>query len=725
MSSIVAWLRIRGGARFNRVLRSAAQQLRDLGRAAQNANQQYGGLGGAMSALADGLPQLSGRTRLFGFAIGTVITAVVLLIPLVVGLGGALVAVVGSLAMATIGAGLFAVALTGVLGAALGSLGIVLFDAMKNFSQVNERFQTWRQAVKAFGPESEQATTAMKRLNAIVGTSGGPLILEAVQTWSQLRDEFSSAMQPVLEKVMIAFLGIFQAIRTLLPTIVKFNDIVVTALGGVLTGWLSFFTSKTFSTSLMLIGQSFAKLSGPLGAGLMNIFRGLLAIVVRMQPFLGPVAAGFEKITAAFADWSATGNLNPFISQFMAWVNLLRAAGALLVTILSGGATAGQSLVASLTTVIEKWNAALSSKGGQGGMTSFFGDSVKMTKSFFKVFAGIMGGIFKFGRALVPIYDVVFKAFAAGWKMLMDALKPAKPFFDNILGPLLKGIADALISSLVGAFKFVIFVIKILAIILGFLGKKLAFLKPVFYILGYAIGLVFGPWILKALGWLGKVSILLKPLAFLFRVWFLQIKLAGWVLGKLLGPLMKVAGWFIAFTIRVFPAWRAIWVKILSFILSLVVRFGSVGARLWNSLKTGFLRAMAGAWDIAHDLAKIFVNPLITLLNRIIPDKIPIPGAPDINLPDNPIPMLGGGGVVAGTGSWITGEAGPELNTLRNGRVTVQPLAAISAPAPSSASLDPGGGKRVIVTKVFLRGRQIAEAVADEAEDDVARRWNG
>jgi hypothetical protein len=725
VNNIIAWLRIRGGARFNRVLRSAADEVRDLARAARDANQQYGGLGGALGALGNVIPNVTGRTRLFGFAIGTVITALILAIPLVVGLGGALVAVTGSLAAAAIGAGLFAGALVGVLGAALGSVGLMLFDAMKNFTDVNERFTTWRNAVKSFGPDSEQAVTALKRLNGVVATSGGPLILEAVQTWQQLRDEFATAMAPVLEKVMVGFLDVFRAIRVLLPTVVKFNDIVVTALGGVLQAWLGYLTSKQLQNSLILIAQSFSKISGPIGIGLLNIFRGLMSLVIRMLPFLNPVAVGFEHITGAFSDWAATGNLNPFISQFMAWVNLLKAAGALLVTILSAGATSGQSLVATLTAVINKWNAALNTGAGQSGMKSFFADSVKMAGAFFKVFAGIIGGIFKFGRMLVPVYSVIFKAFSDGWKMLMDALAPAKPFFDNILGPLLKGIADALIDSLVGAFKLVIFVIKILAIVLGFLGKKLAFLKPVFYVLGYIIGLVFGPWILKLLGTLGKLSMLLRPLAFLFRLWYLQIRVAGWLLGKLLGPLMKVMGWFIAFTIRVFPAWRAIWMKILSFIASLVIRFGSAGARLWNSLKTGFLRAMAGAWDVAKDVAKILINPMINLLNKLIPNKIPIPYGPDIDLPDNPIPMLASGGVVSGMGSWITGEAGPELNTLRNGRVTVQPLAAISTPAPSSATVDPGGGKRVIVTKVFLRGREIAEAVADEAEDDVARRWRG
>jgi hypothetical protein len=84
--------------------------------------------------------------------------------------------------------------------------------------------------------------------------------------------------------------------------------------------------------------------------------------------------------------------------------------------------------------------------------------------------------------------------------------------------------------------------------------------------------------------------------------------------------------------------------------------------------------------------------------------------------------MLAGGGVVSGSGSWITGEAGPEINTLRDGKVSVVPLTPAVKAQGTSATLSPREGKRTIVTKVYLKGRQIAEAVADEVDDENARR---
>jgi hypothetical protein len=60
------------------------------------------------------------------------------------------------------------------------------------------------------------------------------------------------------------------------------------------------------------------------------------------------------------------------------------------------------------------------------------------------------------------------------------------------------------------------------------------------------------------------------------------------------------------------------------------------------------------------------------------------------------IPGLAAGGVVTGVGSWVTGEHGPELNTMAGGRVHVQPLSSGGGGAAGS----PLGGLGDLATAV-------------------------
>jgi hypothetical protein len=724
VNRITAWLRVRDRARFSRDIREAARAIGKLGREARQANRDSGGFGAALGKLGDILKtkKLSGRTRIFGFAIGTVATAAVAAIPVIVGLGGALVALTGSLAAATVGAGLLAVSLGGVLGLALGAVGLAGLNVAKNFAAVNTRFQTWRATVKAFGADSQQAQTALKRLMGIVATNGGPVVLRAVQAWQDLRDAFEQAMAPLTQDMIQGMTQLFGVIKSILPTIALFTRLVFGALKGVVAGWLQFFTSGTFLNGLISVGEAFKVLAGPLGQGFLNIFTGLWSIMIRMLPLLTPIVQGFERITGAFAQWARGANLSPFIAQLRSWWGLLKATGGLLVTILGGGAAAGKSLVDSLTKVLNGWNAFLKTTRGNSQMTAFFADAVSMTKAFAKFMAGLVNVLFKFGRAALPFFTKVFNGIVDGVNMFLDAIKPIGPFWHNVLGPFLLGLAKGVGGNLLGAFKVGIFIIKVFATILGAVGTKLGFLRGTFEFLGKAVGFFFGGAILKLLSRLGELSILLKPLGFLFHVLGIPIRIVAALMARVVGWGSALGRFFLNLASRFIPQAVAALRTLPGFLASLFPKFFQAGKKLWFRLKAGLLSAIGSGLGFAGDIAKGVANAVIGLLNSAIPNKLPIPGAPDIDLPDNPIPKLASGGVVSGTGSWITGEAGPELNTLRNGRVFVQPLPAIAAPGPGVSTMEPGSGHRVFVSKVYLKNRQIAEAVHDEAENDRARR---
>lgn len=697
--------------------RRAARDIREIDKAAEGGSGPLEKLSGFMQSLAENAANAGGRTRIFGFAVGTVAAAGVAAIPIVVGLGGALVAVVGSLAAATIGAGLLAGALTVTLGAAFGAVGLVLFDAMKNFSEVNTRFQTWRNAVASFGRDSDQAQTAFARLTGVIANNGGPVIYNAVKAFQELRDEFETQMSPVIMKLYGAFEFLFEQLLGWLPTLVKFTDTVVTALGPTFRLFINTLTGSEVGAGLSAIAGGFAQIIGPIGQGVVNIFLGLLRLVVRMQPYLGAVATGFGDITGAFLNWASTADLSTFVSSLRDWWGLLKAIGGLLVTVLSSGKAEGDSLVVSLTGVINSWNDALSAPGGKAGMIGFFKDAIDMTEALAGVAAGVVAFIFNFGKAALPLYTTVFNGLRDGWRAFMDALAPAKPFWDNVLGPFLLGLAKGVGGTLIGAFKFAFGVIRIFAIVLGYLGEKAKPLKPAFEILGQIVGFVFGGPILKALGSLGRLSVLLKPLGFIFKMLYQPIRLVGgvfgWIAGKALG-IIEVLGRMASMSI---PLVRSAWGRFLGFIAGLGPKFFDAGVSLWGKLAKGFMQAIGSGLGFAGDIGKAVFNFIAGAFNTALPNSLgPIP------LPDNPIPLLARGGVVSGAGSWITGEAGPELNTMLGGRVIVQPLTPSVVTQGTNVSLTPPEGKRVIIAKVHLRGKQIAEAVADEAEDDAVRR---
>lgn len=713
---IVAWLHLRDVARFRRDAKRAADAVDDLSHSADDAKGPLNQMGGAMSTLTEVMPNLTGRTRIFGFAVGTVATALLGAIPLVIGLGGALTALAGSLGAAAVGAGLLALSLGTVLVAGLGSVGLVLFDVMKNFQEVNTRFQTWRQAVKAFGRDSTQAATAFKRLQAVIALSGGVEIFKAVRAWTELRDEFEKRMAPVIGILATGMTMVFDAIRRLMPAIVAFTRIAAGALIRVLGRMLAILTGGEFRSGLSTIGDLFARIAGPIGNGVINIFLGLLRLVIGTGPRLGSVADGFERLTARFADWAKTANLSPFFTQLRSWAALLSAVGSLLFTILSGGAEQGRSLVDSLTAIINRWNDFLRTSTGQRALHDFFRDSIAMTKAFATILMGLIGFFLRAGRAAIPVYTVAMDAAKDATHDILDALRPMQPFLSNILWPLLGGIAKGVLTSVVGAFRFLMIVLKGLSIVLGAVGNALSFLRGPLSIVGQLLGFLFGGWILKLLSWMGKLNVLLGPMAFGFRLLSLPIRLAGETLAWLGSRVSSVIGLFLNFAARVSPVFREALIRIVSFLVGAGSRFYNAGVRLWNALRNGFVGAIGSGLGFAADIGKAVFNFVASSFNRALPNSLG-----PINLPNNPIPLLAGGGVVSGVGSWITGDAGPEINTLTpGGRVVVQPLAGVSVPSPS-ATLAPAGGRRVLVSKVYLRGRQIAEAVADEADDDAAR----
>jgi TP901 family phage tail tape measure protein len=218
-------------------------------------------------------------------------------------------------------------------------------------------------------------------------------------------------------------------------------------------------------------------------------------------------------------------------------------------------------------------------------------------------------------QAVPAVRDVV--------KQVLDALKPAMPFVRNVLLPLLEGIGKGVLGSVVGAFKVAVPIIKIVATVLGFVGRAARPLRPIIQGIGTVIGFLMGGPILKALGTLPKVGIV-------FRLMAVPLRLVGGV-GKIRGLITGIVG-------RLRAAPRA-----------MVNAAGRIGKAIVDGIVNVIKRAPAA---IAGALAWVV-------------DNLPVPGFVKGKVKD----VLGvhaAGGVVRAP-LQVLGERGPELAALPRG----------------------------------------------------------
>nr|WP_000897053.1 hypothetical protein [Bacillus cereus] len=141
----------------------------------------------------------------------------------------------------------------------------------------------------------------------------------------------------------------------------------------------------------------------------------------------------------------------------------------------------------------------------------------------------------------------------------------------------------------------------------------------------------------------------------------------------------------------------SVWNGIKSTLSSIWNGIKSTASSVWNGLKdaimtpvrwvtsavsgafNGMKSAVLGVWDGIKSGIRTAINGIIRIINKFI-DGFNTPAEllneiPGVSAPTIPhVPMLAKGGKPVGDGSFITGEAGPELFTKKGNSITVTPL---------------------------------------------------
>lgn len=137
--------------------------------------------------------------------------------------------------------------------------------------------------------------------------------------------------------------------------------------------------------------------------------------------------------------------------------------------------------------------------------------------------------------------------------------------------------------------------------------------------------------------------------------------------------------------------------------------FLGAGKHLMGQFFAG-LKAVGGiAGDLASSIwsgIKGFLNSAISSINNGIPDSISIPGAPDVDLPNNPIPHLAKGGIVKARRGGVLaliGEGGHDE--------AVVPLSGPHAPRGL------GGDNRPIIVQLVVDGKVLHQSLVKRKQD--------
>ncbi|HHT7172082.1 TPA: replication protein [Bacillus cereus] len=130
-----------------------------------------------------------------------------------------------------------------------------------------------------------------------------------------------------------------------------------------------------------------------------------------------------------------------------------------------------------------------------------------------------------------------------------------------------------------------------------------------------------------------------------------------------------------------FSGIKSVWENVLKPILNGIIDFISgVFSGNWDKAWRGIVQIFSGVFEGIKAAAKAPINAVISMINGLIkgingieiPDWVPMIGGGKASIPT--IPMLATGGKPIGNGSFIAGEAGPELFTKRGNSITVTPL---------------------------------------------------
>lgn len=311
-------------------------------------------------------------------------------------------------------------------------------------------------------------------------------------------------------------------------------------------------------------------------------------------------------------------------------------------------------------------------------------------KVMFTAFTNVMNS-----PALKGAMQKAFKAIGEGARQLIEAVKPAAPFFKNVLLPILVGLGKSLLTTVVFAFKIAVGAIKVLSIALGWLGEKLKPAKKWLEAIGQVIGFFLFGWIVKTIKVVSRLKGVFGIFSGAVKAGALKVKNAITIVRNIFVVLGKAGG-------KVFAGIRAAFSAMVNGLKAAGNGLKNLFLRIWEPLKSGFktvINFVLSKWNsISFTIPKIDLGPLGEL------------GGGTVSVPQ--IPLMKSGGSFGDGGAAIVGDRGMELVRQVNGRTLVTQMEGAATKRGNSERVKTGsssGGD--LPVNVWIDGQLVMRAV--------------
>lgn len=363
--------------------------------------------GGRLRRMASSL----GSVRLqMGFVSATLRQAVMgftVLGPVIFGLLGQIVSLVGVLGTGLTGA--LAVTSAGLAGFGFTALGVglIMKPLIGDLQDAKKASDAYGDAVRKYGKGSDQAATAQEKLNKTLGDVG-PQTRQAFESLGSMSSRWSnltSSSRPVFFEAMAA--GI-RAANRLMPMFAQESNRAFATAGREAKKWFSLFSSPEASSGIQQIMSNFTEAVPNISAG----FRSLTVMMGRVSTSASTL---LPELTTGFSEWSRNlmdsvgsgAGLDAGIARLVDHMRQLgrfaQSAGAMLATFFNAGANEGATLLNTLTNIFNRWNAWMSSASGQDSLASFFSEANAIGSQFVGTLAQLGVAMFEFSAAFAPL----------------------------------------------------------------------------------------------------------------------------------------------------------------------------------------------------------------------------------------------------------------------------------------------------------------------------------
>jgi tape measure domain-containing protein len=351
-------------------------------------------------------------------------------------------------------------------------------------------------------------------------------------------------------------------------------------------------------------------------------------------------------------------------------------------------------------------------------------------------------GIQKWLKGAIADIPALFDKVKSGFADFLDAVAPAKPFVENVLWPLVKGLGIGLGVTVVAAIKVAVPLFKGFMVVLGAIGTAAKPLRGLFEGFGVAASLATRYLMVLEAALIGKVAPAAKWVANAgHNVWrvfqgianvaatvyraaapvvsvFARIYTWGFKLQVALGVAGVKA--FSSFASKGLGALKSGVAGIFGFLSGLGSKFYTVGKGLVTRFADAFktighvvLSAFGSTAGLAGNIGRSIEDWINS--NTLFGDHIGIDMGPLGSIGVD-IPELATGGVVRSPGAVLVGERGPELLSLNPG-ARVDPLPRLAAAAAGG-----GGGDFHFTIPVQIDGKEVGRAVEKYADRKRNRR---